>query len=75
MTQEPRKLINLSVHETADPSVISQNSDREVAKDSHLDDSIHQQENTDDYNSDVVDPKAEENLVNRQMTIASLGGG
>lgn len=76
MTQEPPKLINLSVHESSDPSVISPNSDQEASENiKNLDESVHDQENVDGSTSDPFDTESNENLVNKQITIANLGAG
>ncbi|MBW4641956.1 MAG: hypothetical protein KME23_02875 [Goleter apudmare HA4340-LM2] len=67
MTQESRKLINLAVHESSDPSEISPNSD--------LEDSGENRENVDVPTPDAADIGKEENIVNKQITIANLSAG
>lgn len=76
MTQEPKKLINLSVHESADPSQISSNPNQEVAGDlNDLNDSVHDDENVDVPIPGLSDTASDETLVDRKITIANMGGG
>lgn len=76
MTQEPRKLINLAVHESSDPSVISHNSESENSRDiNDLNDSVHDHENVDVPTPEGADVPEEEHLVHKQMTIANLSAG
>lgn len=76
MTQESNNPINLSVHETADPSQISRNPNQEASADSKdLNDSVHDDENVDPQNSGLLDNGNDENIVDNQITIANLGAG
>ncbi len=76
MTQESNNPINLSVHETADPSQISRNPNQEASTDSKdLNDSVHDDENVDPQNSGLLDNGNDENIVDNQITIANLGAG
>jgi hypothetical protein len=76
MTQEPKKLINLSVHETSDPSLISPNPDKEASGEelNDLNDSVHDDENVDVANPGL-DAERGENLGERQIGIANLSAG
>lgn len=74
MTQEPKKLINLSVHESADPSQISSNPDQEVTGDlNDLNNSVHDDENVDVPIPGLSDTANDETLVDRQIGIAHIG--
>ncbi|WP_017318387.1 hypothetical protein [Mastigocladopsis repens] len=76
MTQEPRKLINLSVHETADPSVINPNPDKEASGEMNdLNDSVHDQENVDVSIPTLSDDTSNDNPVDRQLGIISRSAG
>jgi len=76
MTQNPRKLINLSVHESSDLSVISPNPDTETSSAlNDLNDSSHDDENVDVPTPGLTDAGTEENIVERQNTIANLSAG
>ena len=76
MTKEQNNPINLSVHETADPSDISLNPNQEAFADSgDLNDSVHDDENVDTPNPGLLDNGDDENLVNSQVSIANLSAG
>lgn len=76
MTNEPHKFVNLSVHETSDPSVISPNPDKEASGElNDLNDSTHDYENVDVPTPQPFDAASDENLVDRQNTIANLSAG
>ena len=76
MTQEPRNLINLSVHESSDPSLISPNPDAEASGDlKELNDSVHDHENVDVANPQPFDDASDENSGHSQTTIANLSSG
>lgn len=76
MTQEPHKLINLSVHESSDPSVISPNSDSEASGDlNDLNDSSHDDENVDVPKPGLFDTASDENPAHSQISIANLSAG
>ncbi len=76
MTQEPRKLINLSVHESSDPSVISPNSQKEANGElNDLNDSTHDDKNVDVPNPDLFDATSDESIANSQISIANLSAG
>ena len=60
MAQDPKKLINLSVHESSDPSLISPNPDVEAdGTMNDLNDSVHD----------------DENITSSQTTIANISAG
>jgi hypothetical protein len=76
MTQEPNKPINLSVHETADPSLFSQAVDKEVSGDlNDLNDSVHDDENVDVPTPGLLNNGNDENPGDRQISIANLSAG
>lgn len=76
MTEEPRKLINLSIHESSDPSLISPNPDVEASGDfNDLNDSVHDEDNVDVPIPKVFDDSSDERLGDNQSTIANLGAG
>jgi hypothetical protein len=79
MTQEPRKLINLSVHESSDPSVISPNSDKEASGNENnlndLNDSVHDDENVDVPIPGLSDDASDSNPVDRQIGIVGRTAG
>lgn len=75
MTQEPKKLINLSVHESADPSQISPNANIEASADlNDLNDSVHDDENV-DVPSPGVENTSDEIPTGSQINIANLNAG
>lgn len=75
MTQEPKKLINLSVHETSDPSLISPNPDRDASGDlDDLNDSVHDDENV-DPNQGLGDTASDEKPVPSQISIVNNSAG
>lgn len=73
MTQEPKKLINLSVHETSDPSLISPNPDRDAS--GKLNDSVHDDENVDVPNPELVDAARDEKPLPSQISIVNNSAG
>ncbi len=76
MTQEPPKLINLAVHESSDPSVISPTPHHEASADlNDLNDSTHDDKNVDVPNPDLFDATSDENIANSQISIANLSAG
>jgi len=79
MTQEPRKPINLSVHESADPSVISPSPDKEASVNKNdmndLNDSAHDEENVDVPIPGTFDDASDSNPVDRQLGIISRTAG
>lgn len=76
MTQEPRKPINLSVHETVDPSVFSPDTNAESYGElDELKDSNHDDENVDVQNPGLADGTNDESLGDRQIGIANLSAG
>ncbi|KAB8331455.1 hypothetical protein SD80_023380 [Scytonema tolypothrichoides VB-61278] len=79
MTQEPRKPINLSVHESADPSVINPNPDKEASGNRNdlndLNDSVHDEENVDVPIPGTFDDADDSNPVDRQLGIISRTAG
>ncbi|MFN6566141.1 hypothetical protein [Dendronalium sp. ChiSLP03b] len=76
MTQEPDKFVNLSVHESADASVFSSNPKQQAAGETKdLNDSVHDDENPDVPHPKPSDAENDENLVDRQVTIANLSAG
>lgn len=78
MSQEARKPINLSVHQSSDPSVISDNPDAEASAmgdNNDLNDSAH-----DDENVDVPTPEGSaaldsENTGSDQISIVNRSPG
>lgn len=76
MTQDPHKPINLSVHESSDPSLISPNPDSEASGDlNDLNDSSHDDENVDVPTPGLFDTASDENPVDSQISIANLSAG
>lgn len=76
MTQESHNPINLSVHESSDPSLISPNPDKELSGElNDLNDSSHDDENVDVPNPGLLDTASEENPVDSQISIANLSAG
>ncbi|MEI2578446.1 hypothetical protein [Scytonema sp. PRP1] len=76
MTQEPRKPIHLSVHESSDPSVISPNSDKEASGNMNdLNDSVHDDENVDVPIPGLSDDDNDSNPVDRQIGIVGRTAG
>lgn len=75
MTQEPRKLINLSVHESSDPSVISPNPNVEPSSNlNDLNDSSHDDDNVDVSTRGLDDTDRDEQIAS-QTTIANISAG
>lgn len=76
MTQEQDKLIDLSVHESAVPSVIDPNRDKKltVDKKDNLNDAVHDHENVDVPTPEALDTD-DNNVVDRQIISANLGAG
>ena len=76
MAQDPKKLINLSVHESSDPSLISPNPNVEAdAATNDLNDSVHDDENVDTPNQQPFEDASDENITSSQTTIANLSAG
>jgi hypothetical protein len=76
MTQEPRKPIHLSVHETADPNVINPSPDQQSSSDmADLNDSVHDEENVDVPIPKLSDADRESNPVDRQISIVNHSAG
>lgn len=77
MTQEPRKLINLSVHESSDPSLISPNPDKEASGEelNDLNDSVHDEDNVDVPTPGLLNNGTDVNPAHDQITIANLSAG
>ncbi len=76
MTQEPKKLINLAVHETADPSQISPNPNQEASADpTDLNDSVHDDENVDVPTPELFNDGNNSNPAHSQISIANLSAG
>ncbi|BAY49107.1 hypothetical protein SAMD00079811_67360 [Scytonema sp. HK-05] len=76
MTQEPRKPIHLSVHESADPSVISPSPDKEASGNMNdLNDSVHDDENADVPIPGLSDDASDSNPVDRQIGIVGRTAG
>ncbi len=77
MTQEPRKLINLSVHESSDPSLISPNPDKEASGEelNDLNDSVHDDENVDVPAPGLLNNGTDSNPADSQISIANLSAG
>lgn len=76
MTNKPDNPINLSVHESSDPSLISPNPDIEASGDMNdLNDSVHDDENVDVPSGQPFDDPSNENPVHSQTTIANISAG
>ena len=78
MTQEPRKLIDLSVHETTDPNLLSRDQDQDkksYAEIRDLNDTGDRDKNVDDSKPDLFDTGSDENLGDTQINIANLSAG
>jgi hypothetical protein len=77
MTQEPDKLIDLSVHESSVPSVIDPNRDKKLAINNNddLNDSVHDHENVDVPTPEPLDNDNENTVADRQIISANLGAG
>lgn len=78
MTHDSRRPINLSVHETADPSVINPSPDQQVTSNSNtsdLNDSSHDEENVDIPIPKLSDEDRDSNIVDRQIDIVNRSGG
>ncbi|QSJ19781.1 hypothetical protein JYQ62_14355 [Nostoc sp. UHCC 0702] len=77
MTQEPDKLINLSVHESSVPSVIDPNRDQKlgVNKNDDLNDSVHDHDNLDVPNPEPLDTDNDNSVADKQIISANLGAG
>ena len=77
MAQDPKDLINLSVHESADPSVLeSRQKEANLENNDDLNDSVHDDENVDVPIPQANDPFADEStVVDHQITTANLSAG
>jgi hypothetical protein len=76
MSQEKDKLINLSVHESVDPSRLDIERDKQASENMNdLNDSVHDHENADVFTPQPLDDVNEENLGEKQITIANLSAG
>lgn len=76
MSQEPRKFINLSVHESSEPSVIDPSLDKkESGNMNDLNDSVHDDENVDVPIPGLSDNTSDSNPVDRQMGIIGRTAG
>lgn len=76
MAQDPKKLINLSVHESSDPSLISPNPNVEAdAATNDLNDAAHDDENVDTHNQQPFEDASDENITSSQTTIANISAG
>ncbi len=76
MSQEPRKPVNLSVHESSNPSVIDPSVDKkESANINDLNDSVHDDENVDVPIPGLSEDTSNSNPVDRQLGIISRSAG
>jgi hypothetical protein len=76
MTQEKDRLIHLSVHESSVPSVLDVDADKQTPEDNcNLNDSVHDYENADAPIPQPFDDINQENLGDKQITIANLSAG
>jgi hypothetical protein len=76
MANKPDNPINLSVHQSSDPSLISPKPDVEASGDMNdLNDSVHDDENVDVPSQQRFDDPSDENPVHSQTTIANLSAG
>jgi hypothetical protein len=78
MTEELRRPIHLSVHETADPGIINPSSDQHITNSedtSDLNDSVHDEENVDIPIPKISAETRESDLVDRQIDIVNRSAG
>ena len=76
MAPHPKKLINLSVHESSDPSLISPKPDVEASgARNDLNDAAHDDENVDTPNQQPFEDASDENITSSQTTIANISAG
>lgn len=76
MAQDPKDLIHLAVHESADPSVMeSRQKEANLGSNDDLNDSVHDDENVDVPIPQANDPLAEPTVVDHQITTANLSAG
>ncbi|MEJ1933273.1 hypothetical protein WDZ92_24000 [Nostoc sp. NIES-2111] len=76
MAQDPKDLINLVVHESADSSVMeSRQQEANLGNNDDLNDSVHDDENVDVPTPQSNDPFAESTVVYHQITAANLSAG
>lgn len=76
MMNEQNKPVNLSVHETSDPTMLSADIDSKSSGSlNDLKDANHDDENVDVPNPNLFDEPSDENLMDRQNTIANLSAG
>lgn len=76
MAQDPQKLINLSVHQSSDPSLISPKPDVEASGATNdLNDPAHDDENVDTPNQQPFEDASDENITSSQTTIANISAG
>ncbi len=76
MTQDPKDLIHLSVHESADPSVLeSRHKEGKLGNNDDLNDSVHDDDNVDVPTRQANDTFDESTVVDHQITTANLSAG
>ncbi|KAF3889923.1 MULTISPECIES: hypothetical protein [Nostocales] len=76
MSQEPCQPINLSVHESSDPSVIDPSAHKKESENmNELNDSVHDSENVDVPIPGLSDETNDSNPVDRQLGIISRTAG
>ncbi|MCC5636895.1 hypothetical protein LC593_13705 [Nostoc sp. CHAB 5844] len=76
MTQEKDKLIDLSVHESSVPSLLDVDQDKQTLENMNdLNDSVPDHENADAPTPQPFDDANDDNLVDKQITIANLSAG
>ena len=72
---QPNKPINLSVHQSSDPSLISSNPNVEASGASNdLNDSAHDDENV-DVPQQPLDDNSDENITHSQTSTANISAG
>lgn len=76
MAQDPKDLIHLAVHESADPSVMeSRQKEANLGNNDDLNDSVHDDEKVDVLIPQANDSFEEATVVDNQITTANLSAG
>jgi hypothetical protein len=76
VAQDPKDLIHLAVHESADPSVIeSRQKEANLGNHDDLNDSAHDDENVDVATPQPADTFEQPTVVDHQITTANLSAG
>ena len=76
VAQDPKDLIHLVVHESADPSIMqSRQKEANLGNNDDLNDSVHDDENVDVPIPQGNEPFDESTVVDHQITVANLSAG